>query len=310
MANGQFHIHGHAIVAKSASAGLHIVSTPIGNLGDITIRALETLASADLILAEDTRVTRKLLSHYGIATPLQSFHEHSGVAAEDSILERLRQGQAVALVSDAGTPLLSDPGSALVARAIAAGIPVTPLPGASALLAALVASGMADGPFQFAGFLPARQTERRQALQKLAALPCLLVFYEAPHRLTEMLRDALALMGDRKALVARELTKRFETLQRGTLSSLLAHYQESEEPRGEMVVLVGPATDEARAGPDMLDEKLREALKKHRIKDASQIVAAELGLAKRQVYARALELQAIWRETPEDEDGADAQAQR
>jgi 16S rRNA (cytidine1402-2'-O)-methyltransferase len=286
---GQFHIHGHAIVAKSAPPGLHIVSTPIGNLSDITLRALEVLATVDLILAEDTRVSRGLLTHYGISTSLQAFHEHSGPTAEEAIIARLAQGQSLALISDAGTPLLSDPGAALVKRAIAAGIAVSPIPGASALLAALVASGMVEGPFTFAGFLPARQTDRRQALQKLATQPSLLVFYEAPHRLLEMLEDAKALLGDRSAMVARELTKRYETMQHGTLSALAAHYR-LEEPRGEIVVLVAPGASDGAVGPS-LDERLRDTLTRHRIKDAAQIVAGEMGLPKRQVYARALELQ-------------------
>jgi 16S rRNA (cytidine1402-2'-O)-methyltransferase len=279
LATGQFHIHGHVIVAKSALAGLHIVSTPIGNLGDITLRALETLATVDLILAEDTRVSRGLLSHYGIGTSLQAFHEHSGPAA-------------IALISDAGTPILSDPGAALVAKAIANGVFVSPVPGASALLAALVASGMADGPFLFAGFLPARQTERRQALQKLAATSTLIVFYEAPHRLVAMLEDAAALLGNRGAMVARELTKRFETTRHGTLSELANHYRESEEPRGEIVVLVAPGSAEPEDRLT-LDQRLSAALAQHKIKDAAQIVAGEMGLPKRQVYARALELQAV-----------------
>jgi 16S rRNA (cytidine1402-2'-O)-methyltransferase len=292
LATGQFHIHGHVIVAKSALAGLHIVSTPIGNLGDITLRALETLATVDLILAEDTRVSRGLLSHYGIGTSLQAFHEHSGPAAEEAIITRLKAGQSIALISDAGTPILSDPGAALVAKAIANGVFVSPVPGASALLAALVASGMADGPFLFAGFLPARQTERRQALQKLAATSTLIVFYEAPHRLVAMLEDAAALLGNRGAMVARELTKRFETTRHGTLSELANHYRESEEPRGEIVVLVAPGSAEPEDRLT-LDQRLSAALAQHKIKDAAQIVAGEMGLPKRQVYARALELQAV-----------------
>jgi 16S rRNA (cytidine1402-2'-O)-methyltransferase len=288
---GQFHIHGHAIVAKSLSPGLHVVSTPIGNLGDMTLRALETLAAADLILAEDTRVSRGLLTHYGITTRLQSFHEHSGPLAIASVIARLKEGAALALISDAGTPMLSDPGAELTRAAIASGIAVSPVPGASALLSALVASGMVGGAFHFAGFLPARATERRQALQQLAAVPCLLVFYEAPHRLVEMLEDATALLGNRMAMVAREMTKRFETTRHGLLQDLASHYRDQEEPRGEIVLLIAPADGTRNEGPS-LDERLRAALLEHSIKDAAQIVAGAMGLKKREVYARALELRA------------------
>jgi 16S rRNA (cytidine1402-2'-O)-methyltransferase len=288
---GRFFVQGHEIAAKPVPPGLHLVATPIGNLGDITIRALETLAGADLILAEDTRVSRKLMSFYGIATPCRSFHEHSGPDAVEAIAARLKEGASIALISDAGTPLLSDPGAALVAHIRELGLPVSPIPGASALLAALVASGMADGPFHFAGFLPSKPVERRQMLQGLASAQSLLVFYEAPHRLIRMLEDAQAILGDRQAMVARELTKRYETFRSGRLSELLHHYSGTEEPRGEIVVLIAPGTDGAEEGIG-LDQRLIEAMAGHSIKDAAQIVSAAMGLPKRQVYARALELQA------------------
>jgi 16S rRNA (cytidine1402-2'-O)-methyltransferase len=291
LSKGHFHIHGHAIVAKSLSPGLHIVSTPIGNLGDITLRALETLAAADVILAEDTRVSRGLLTHYGIATPLQSYHEHSGPAAIEAVIARLKDGAALALISDAGTPILSDPGAALVKAAIEAGLTVSPVPGASALLAALVASGMVEGAFHFAGFLPARPTERRQALKQLSAVPGLIAFYEAPHRLVEMLDDAASLLGNRMAMVAREMTKRFETTRHGPLLELASHYRDTEAPRGEIVVLIAASDGAIDIGPS-LDERLIAALLLHSIKDAAQIVAGATGLKKREVYARALELQA------------------
>jgi 16S rRNA (cytidine1402-2'-O)-methyltransferase len=286
-----FHIQGHGFVAKSATPGLYIVSTPIGNLADITLRALETLAGVDLILAEDTRVTRGLLAHYGIKTPLRAHHRHSGPAALEPILAELAAGRSIALVSDAGTPLLSDPGEDIVAAAIAAGQPVSPVPGASALLASLAGADFDVQRFRFEGFLPAKAGERRQRLRALATSDCPVVLYEAPHRLAASLADARDILGERPALVARELTKLFETFRRGSLGALARHYGEAEQPRGEIVIVIAPAGPEAIGDIDaQLAAKLNDALLVHSVKDAAQIVAAEMGLPRKQVYARAIAL--------------------
>ena len=287
-----FTAFGLAAEAQPIPAGLYVVATPIGNLGDISLRALQILAAADAVLAEDTRVTRTLLAHYGITTPLVSYHEHSNEAVRERMIHRIREGQALALVSDAGTPLVSDPGYRLVEAAIAEGLPVIPLPGASAALAALVVSGLPTDRFFFEGFLPARSAARKTRLAELADIPGTLVLYEAPHRLAESLADAAAVLGPRAATVARELTKLYETVRRGTLAELAAAYAEEPQPKGEIVLLIAPATAETREAETRatMDDKLREAMKQHSVKDAAALVAGETGLPKRDVYARALAL--------------------
>lgn len=289
---GRFTAFGLAAEAEPIAAGFYVVATPIGNLRDITLRALSTLAAADAVLAEDTRVTKHLLAHYGITTPLYSYHEHSGEGVRARLIERVREGQALALVSDAGTPLVSDPGYKLVEEAIAAGLPVTPIPGPSAILSALVVSGLPSDRFFFEGFLPAKSAARRTRLSALAEIPGTLLLFEAPHRLPEMLADAAAVLGERPAVVARELTKMFETVRRGSLATLAAEFAEEGPPKGEIVVLIGEASGEtrrARAEGD-LDAALADALATHSVKDAAALVAAQTGLPKRDVYARALEL--------------------
>jgi 16S rRNA (cytidine1402-2'-O)-methyltransferase len=287
-----FTAFGLAAEAEPLPAGLYVVATPIGNLGDISLRALQTLAAADAVLAEDTRVTRNLLAHYGITTPLVSYHEHSNDAVRERMILRVREGQALALVSDAGTPLVSDPGYRLVEAAIAEGLRVVPLPGASAALAALVVSGLPTDRFFFEGFLPAKSAARRTRLAELADIPGTLVLYEAPHRLAESLADAAAVLGPRAATVARELTKLFETVRRGTLAELAETYGSEAQPKGEIVLLIAPATAETRQAETRatVDEKLREAMERHSVKDAAALVAGETGLPKRDVYARALAL--------------------
>ena len=277
--------------AQKLSPGLHIVATPIGNLRDITLRALEALAAADTILAEDKRVTKTLLAHYGISTPIMSYHEHNAETMRPHVLARLKEGAALALVSDAGTPLVSDPGFKLVESAVAEGFAVTALPGASAVLAGLVMAGLPTDRFFFEGFLPARQNERKRRIRTLETVPGTLVFFEAPHRLAESLVDLADVLGPRPAAVARELTKKFETIQRGLLSELARHYGEEEKPRGEIVILVAPGSGEQGVLSDeTIDEKLVAELKTHSARDASALVAAELGLPRRRVYARALAL--------------------
>ena len=273
--------------------GLVLVSTPIGNLGDITTRAVAALQAAELVLCEDTRTTQRLLSALGLSARLEALHEYNEEARVPGLVERLKRGGRIALVSDAGTPLVSDPGFRLVRAAIAAGIPVTATPGPNAAITALTLSGLPPSPFLFLGFLPPRQAARRAALgtlraAELAGLAATLIWHEAPHRLAEMLDDALAVMGDRPAAVARELTKRFEEIRRGTLAELSAHYA-GAAARGEITVLLGPATATETGAAD-LDTALRAALSGHSLKDAAALVAAATGLPRKQVYARALEI--------------------
>lgn len=277
--------------AEPLSPGLHIVATPIGNLRDISFRALATLAAADAILAEDTRTSKTLLAHYGIATPLLPYHEHNAAQMRPKVLAKLREGGKLALISDAGTPLVSDPGYKLVAELVAEGLPVTGIPGPSAVLAALVLAGLPTDRFFFEGFLPPKSGGRRTRLTELAAIPGTLVFFESPRRLAEMLTDAAAVLGARPGAVARELTKFYETVRRGTLPELAAHYGSAEEARGEIVVIIGPpgATDLVPTD-DAIDERLRAALTKVSLKEAVAQVAAETGQPRRKVYARALEL--------------------
>ncbi len=279
--------------AEPIAAGLHVVSTPIGNLGDITLRALATLAAADAVLAEDTRVSRNLLAHYGIATPLVAYHEHNAAAMRPILLSRLQKGEKLALISDAGTPLVSDPGYKLVADALAANIPVTSAPGASAVLAALVVAGLPTDRFFFEGFLPSKGGARRARISELAAIPGTLVLFESPRRLAETLSDLAAVLGPRQAAVARELTKHFEQVRRGAVDALAADYQREGPPKGEIVLLVAPPGEDAPAlGGDALDEKIRAALEKFSLKDAASVLAAETGQPRRKIYARALELSA------------------
>lgn len=288
-----FTAFGLASEAEPLAPGLHVVATPIGNLRDITIRALATLAAADAVLAEDTRVTRTLLAHYGITTPLLAYHEHSTDAVRARMVERLREGQALALVSDAGTPLVSDPGFKLVQAAIEASIPVTPVPGASAVMTALVAAGLPTDRFFFEGFLPQKAGARRNRLEALTGLPGTLVLFESPHRLPEMLADAAEVLGpERPAAVTRELTKLYETVRRGTLGHLSALFAEEGAPKGEIVVLIGTGPEAAPEadGDAALDAALRTALARHSIKDAASLVSDETGLKRRLVYARALAL--------------------
>ena len=276
-------------VAQKLASGLYVVATPIGNLGDITLRALETLAQADAVLAEDRRVTRTLLSHYGISTPILSYHEHNAEAMRPEIIARLKAGEALALVSDAGTPLVSDPGYRLVTAAIEDGLAVVPLPGASAVLAGLVLAGLPTDRFFFEGFLPARQGERKRRIREIEAIGATLVLFEAPHRLAETLADLADVLGPRPAVVTRELTKKFETAQRGTLPDLARHYAETEQPRGEIVILIGAGGGEAQPlGDAEIDAALKAELARLSARDAATVVAAALGLPRRKVYARAM----------------------
>ncbi|MBM3570036.1 MAG: 16S rRNA (cytidine(1402)-2'-O)-methyltransferase [Alphaproteobacteria bacterium] len=274
---------------RRLAPGLYVVATPIGNLGDITLRALEILRAVDLVACEDSRVTAKLLTHYGIRKPLLPYHEHNAARARPVLLERLAAGAAVALVSDAGTPLLSDPGFKLVRAALEAGHAVVPLPGASAALAALVASGLPSDRFLFAGFVPSGDAARRSWLGALAAIEATLIVYESPRRLAESLTAMAAVLGDRPAAVGRELTKLFEETRRGRLSELAAHYRAAGAPKGEVAVTIGPP-EARREEPATLDAALRAALARTSLKQAVAEVAASTGASRRTVYARALAL--------------------
>src|SRR3954471_8050204 len=242
---GAFTAFGLVAEAEPIAPGLYVVATPIGNLKDVSFRALGVLAAADAVLAEDTRVTKTLLAHYGITTPLVAYHEHSDASVRARMLARLKEGQALALVSDAGTPLVSDPGYKLVQAAIAESVPVTPIPGPSAVLTALVVSGLPTDRFFFEGFLPPKSAARRARLAALAEVPGTLMLFESPHRLPDMLADAAAVLGERSGVVARELTKLFETVRRGSLRELADQFAVEGPPKGEVVVLIGAPTDGA-----------------------------------------------------------------
>ena len=267
---------------------LYLVATPIGNLADITFRAIEILKKVVVIACEDTRHTRKLLQHYGIATKTVSYHEHNEQQRARELVDVLKRGDDVAVVSDAGTPSISDPGFRLVRAAIENEISVVPVPGPSALISALIAAGLPTDEFFFGGFLPARSNARRTRLGELRAVPGTLVFYEAPHRLSETLKDAHELLGEREAVVARELTKLHEEIRRGRLSELAQHYSD-EEPRGEIVLLIDRNVLENAAAPDMqsiaalVDQFERDGLD-HRA--ALKKAARELGLSRAEAYRR------------------------
>jgi 16S rRNA (cytidine1402-2'-O)-methyltransferase len=276
--------------SSKPTAGLYVVATPIGNAADITLRALDTLKRANAIACEDTRVTSKLMGIHGVTTPLVSYHEHNAERMRPVLIERMQAGESVALVSDAGTPLVSDPGYKLVRACVEAGVPVTALPGPSAVLTGLVLSGLPSDRFLFAGFLPNKSAARRTVLGELAAVPATLVFYESAQRLADSLADMAAVLGPREAAMARELTKLYEEVRRGPLPDLAAHYEQAGPPKGEVVIIVAPPGAEAEAQAMDVDTGLREALGRLSVRDAAAEVALMTGRPKREVYARALEL--------------------
>lgn len=270
--------------------GLYVAATPIGNLKDVTFRVIETLREADLILCEDTRQTAKLCAAYDIRTPRSAYHDHNAAAVRPGLLEKLEAGAALCLVSDAGTPLISDPGYKLVREARDRGVRVIPLPGPSALLAALAAAGAPTDRFHFAGFPPTKSGAREGFLKALATLDATLVFYESAGRLTESLATMSAVLGDRPAAVARELTKLHEEVREGNLSSLAAHYG-AEPVKGEIVVIVHPPAEAVADAAD-LDVFLMGALKEMSVKDAASAAADALGAPRRLAYERALAIRA------------------
>lgn len=269
--------------------GLYVVSTPIGNLRDITLRALDVLAGADLVLAEDTRVTRRLLDAYEIDARLQSYHDHNGEKIRPIVLERLEEGARIALVSDAGTPLISDPGFKLARDVIEAGYEVIAIPGASAVLSALCIAGLPTDSFTFAGFPPPKTSARESWMEGFATAKSTLVFYEGASRVPDCLASAARIFGDRQGAVCRELTKLHEEARRGTLAELAAEFAQSGAPRGEVVIVIGPPSDDSW-DQDRIDKALAIALAEMRIKDASALVAEQSGWPRRDVYARALAL--------------------
>jgi 16S rRNA (cytidine1402-2'-O)-methyltransferase len=280
--------------AADGTGCLYLVGTPIGNLEDITLRALRILREADQIAAEDTRHTQKLLNHYEISRPLVSYHEHNEMTRAPELLIALEQGARIALVSDAGMPLVSDPGYRLVSLCLRHQIPVVPVPGPSALLASLSASGLPNEEFLFVGFLPARSGERRRALERLRIEDRTIIFYEAPHRLEECLADAREILGDRPACLAREVTKLHEEFRRGKLSALASSLQE-RPARGEITLLIGPADPaESRAQADSaqsLSERVEELIRQAKLdrKEALKLAAKERGMTRRAAYDRMLE---------------------
>ena len=272
------------------AAGLYVVATPIGNLGDITLRALAVLAGANVIACEDTRATAKLLARHGIRTPTTRYDDHAGARARPRLLARMQDGKAVALVADAGTPLIADPGYVLVRAAIDAAIPVVPVPGPSAVLAALAAAGLPTDRFHFVGFLPPRRGARVRALEALKPIEATLVILESTRRLAASLEDMTRILGPRPAAIARELTKRFEEVRRDTLAGLAAHYRDQGPPKGEAVIVVGGAAAAQRPDETELRAMLARARKTMSVCEAVAAVTAVSGVARREVYALALKL--------------------
>jgi 16S rRNA (cytidine1402-2'-O)-methyltransferase len=284
---------------RQLAPGLYLVATPIGNLSDISLRALAVLTRADLIAAEDTRHSRTLLSHFGIKGELTPYHEHNAAKERPRLLARIRAGFSVALISDAGTPLISDPGYKLVREALEEGFTVVSVPGASAALAALTSAGLPTDTFLFAGFLPPKGGQRRKRLEELKPVPATLIFYETASRLAASLADMAEIFGAREAAVAKELTKLHENVARGTPAELAAALDFSNELRGEFVVLVGPpAADEAEVGDEAIVARLKQALKQESFRDAVRSVAEDFKVKRSRVYDLGLALERKERGAP------------
>ena len=283
-------LNGQTLTGPKQAGGLYLVATPIGNLGDITLRALETLAGVDLIACEDTRITRRLTERYGITAQLTPYHEHNATSARPKILEQLAQGASVALVSDAGTPLISDPGFKLVREVCAAGHRVVALPGPSSVLTALSVAALPTDRFFFEGFLPSKQVARRARLTELSRLDATLVLFESGNRVQETLADLAAIMGARDAAICREMTKMHEEVTRASLSEL-AQSAATLETRGEFVLVIGPQPDGSQVMTiDEVDDLLRDRLSRDSVKDAVAHAVEVSGRPRREIYARALEL--------------------
>lgn len=271
-------------------SGLYIVATPIGNLQDITLRAIEILKNVDIIYCEDKRQSSVLLSHHGIQTSLGSYHEHNAEKMRPEIIEKITKGAAVALISDAGTPLISDPGYKLVAKCRDAGLSVIPVPGSSAPIAALSASGLSSDHFYFGGFLPAKEGERKRTLEEMRSFPHTLIFFEAPRRLLETLRDVHEILGNRQVCVARELTKTFEEIRLSSVAEMIVYYEIEGVLKGEMVLLIEGEKEATQELTSDVEEILRALVKSYSTKEAAQLLAGITGLSKKVLYDRALEL--------------------
>lgn len=278
------------INSQTLPGGLYLVATPIGNLGDITLRALDTLKRVDFIACEDTRVSGKLLSHYGIHTPTLSYHEHNAAAMRPKLLSMLEDGKAIAMISDAGTPLISDPGFKLVRELAALGIKVIPIPGASSVTSALCASGLPTDRFLFAGFLSTKVGARKKELESLAKIDATVVIFESGRRIAETLAAVAEVMPDREAVVARELTKLYEEFRRGSVAELMAYYNGVEEVKGEIVLLLSPAPQIQAVYNEQVEQALKEAMQSLSVKDAAAKIAAETGLPRQELYTHALAL--------------------
>ncbi|MDB5524156.1 MAG: rRNA methyltransferase [Rhizobium sp.] len=288
---GSFRIRTLDIPARPLEPALYLVATPIGNLGDITLRALETLAGADIVAAEDTRVTRVLLDRYGIGKRPYAYHEYNADHAGPKLIAAVGGGKSVALVSDAGTPLVSDPGYRLVRQALEAGLRVVPIPGASSVITALSAAGLPNEAFFFAGFLPQKEKARRDRLAELSAIPGTLLYFESPHRLPASLKDAADMLGpNRQASVCRELTKTFEEFRRGTLSELAVHYEANSNVKGEIVVAVAPPEAKEAPAGEVLDDILKALVARMPTAKAATEAARQTGLARKDLYQRLLDL--------------------
>jgi 16S rRNA (cytidine1402-2'-O)-methyltransferase len=278
------------MAARPLESALYLVATPIGNLGDITLRALETLAAADILACEDTRVSRVLLSRYGIRRRTTAYHEHNATDAGPKLIAALEQGRSVALISDAGTPLVSDPGYRLVGEALERNIRVVPIPGPSAALAALTASGLPSDAFLFAGFLPVKTGQRATRLQELKAVPATLIFFESPRRLADTLAARVEVLGGaRQAAIGRELTKAFEETRRGTLAELADHYQAADTPKGEIVVCVAPP-EHAVETPADVDRLLLSLAAEMPASKAAAEAAKMTGGERQALYRRLMDL--------------------
>ena len=302
-ASRTFSLGGHVLTAPKAVPGLHLVATPIGNLGDITIRALETLAGVDIIACEDTRMTRRLTERYGISALLKPYHEHNAAQARPVILQKLAQGASIALVSDAGTPLISDPGFKLVREVCAAGHAVIALPGPSSVLAALCVAALPTDRFFFEGFLPSRGTARRARLTELSRIDATLVMFDSGNRVQDTLADLAGIMGTRDAAICREMTKLHEEILRGAVSELAVE-ADTLETRGEFVLVIGPPASRAQVlTEEALDDLLRGSLQRDSVKDAVAHAVELSGRPRREIYARALELAKETQQQATDDDG-------
>ena len=287
---GSYRIRTLEVEARPLEPALYLVATPIGNLGDITLRALETLAAADVVAAEDTRVTRVLLDRFAIAARPYAYHEHNADEVGPKLIAALAQGKSVALVSDAGTPLVSDPGYRLVRETVAAGYKIVPIPGPSSTITALSTSGLPSDSFYFAGFLPQKEKARRDRLEEVKSIPGTLIFFESPHRLPSSLADMAAVLGGRDASVCRELTKNFEEFRRGPLPELAAHYADNDSVKGEIVVCVAPPGAAEAPEGQALDDLLKLLLEEMTVSRAAAEAARQTGLPKKDLYQRLLDL--------------------